>query len=50
MDYAMVFEIAKRLGELDARVKTLEVELAAHKAKEAETEKREREKLYHGVG
>ena len=38
------------LGKIHRRLEVLEADLAARQAKEAEADKREREKLYHGVG
>jgi len=38
------------LGKIHRRLEVLEADLAARKAKEAEADKAEREKLYHGVG
>ena len=38
------------LGKIHRRLEVLEADLAARKAKKAETDKAEREKLYHGVG
>ena len=38
------------LGKIHRRLEVLEADLAARRAKEAEAEKAEREKLYHGVG